>query len=112
MKAPIKEQTWFAVYNKASDGTARPVALFESEEDANAYHCNPEVYVVLRRKVRLMPAPITVAPIFHDLAVEYCRKMADPEWEVEGDFFDELRSFIVKHDEAAGLLYLGSTPDF
>lgn len=99
-------QVWHAVYKQNGDGTARIVALFQSEEDANAYHANPGLYTVVRRTVRLMPAPITVdapAPLYRDLAFQYCRRMADPKFPDSeiGDFFDELQSFVKKYEEAA-----------
>ena len=103
MKAPILEQTWFAVYRKKP---ARIVAIFEAEEDAESYHCNPNVYTVIPRKVRLMPGPITIAspsPLYSDLAFQYCARMADPAFpdSETGDFFDELKSFVEKYEEAA-----------
>jgi hypothetical protein len=106
MKANPLDQVWSAVYKKNGDGSSRVVALFESEEDAQYYHANPALYAVLNRKVRLMPAPIIVAspsPLYTDLAFAYCQRMADPAFPDSeiGDFFDELKSFVAKYEEAS-----------
>lgn len=106
MKAVPITEVWFAVYKQNGDGTSRIVALFEDEEDANGFHANPHLYSVMKRTVRLTRVPLAIeppAPIYRDLAFEYCRRMADPNFPDSeiGDFFDELKSFVKKYEEAA-----------
>lgn len=55
-------ETWYAVYRCDSAGSinAKIWALFRQEEDAETYHCNPELYRNCRRRVRVNSVPIEV----------------------------------------------------
>jgi hypothetical protein len=63
MKPPGERiEMWHAVYKRRA-GDPRHVdlvALMRDQEDAEAWHCNPAIYVNLARRVRISPAPITV----------------------------------------------------